>query len=162
MPSDKDGWSRVEGPVEELRAIDRWDANYWRKPHPEAYEMLASVARRKRRAEILSQLVTFIPPLGIKEQKLRIVEKSSHKTGGRTNASGGSISRTVGSQFLSLSTYECWMKPKSIQLIIRKRQFRTMLCGFAIVKTYANPGTTAFARENLTRQGAGPTLVLHF
>jgi hypothetical protein len=53
--------------------------------------MLAFVARRKRRAEILSQLATLIPPLVIKEQELRIVDKSSQTARGRTNASEGSI-----------------------------------------------------------------------
>jgi hypothetical protein len=67
MPSvsDSDGWSRVERLVEELRAIERWDANYWRNRYLDAYEMLAFAARRERRAEILSQLLTLIPPLVI-------------------------------------------------------------------------------------------------
>ena len=59
--------SQVERLLGELRAIERWDADYWRNRHPEAYERLAFVARRKRRAEILSQLRTLIPPLDIKE-----------------------------------------------------------------------------------------------
>ena len=59
MPSDNDGWSRVERLVEELRAIDYWDANYRRNPYPEAYEMLAFVARRRRHAEILSRLIAL-------------------------------------------------------------------------------------------------------
>lgn len=75
--ADNDGWDRVERLVTELQAIERWDADYLRSGYPEAYEMLAFVARRKRRVEILSHLVRLIPPLLIKEQRLRIVRKSS-------------------------------------------------------------------------------------
>lgn len=90
MPSDNDGWSRVERLVEELRAIDYWDANYWQSPHTEAYEMLAFVARRKRHAEILSRLIAHIPPLVMIEKELRIVGRSNQTAGGRTNVAGGS------------------------------------------------------------------------
>lgn len=90
MPSDNDGWSRVEQLVEELRAIDYWDANYRRSPHTEAYEMLAFVARRKRHAEILSRLIAHIPPLVMSEKELRIVGRSNQTAGGRTNVTGGS------------------------------------------------------------------------
>lgn len=31
MPSDNDRWSRVERLVKELRAIDHWDVDHWRK-----------------------------------------------------------------------------------------------------------------------------------
>jgi hypothetical protein len=73
MPLDNDGWSRVERLVEELSAIDHWDADYWGDPYPEAYKVLAFVARRQRHAELLSQLVTLISPLVISEKELRIV-----------------------------------------------------------------------------------------
>ena len=62
---DNDGWDRVERLVAELRAVERWDADYWRNIDPRAYEMFAFVARRKRRAEVLSQLLTLIPRLDI-------------------------------------------------------------------------------------------------
>jgi hypothetical protein len=67
MPSvlDNDQWSRVERLVQELRAIERWDVDYRRNRYPEAYEMLAFGARRRRRAEILSQLMTLILRLDI-------------------------------------------------------------------------------------------------
>jgi len=61
--SDNDALNQVERLVAELRAIERWDADHWRKCDPEAYEMVAFVARRTRRTEILSQLVTLIPRL---------------------------------------------------------------------------------------------------
>src|SRR5205807_2230006 len=51
----------AEGLVAELKAIEQWDAAYWRTPSPEAYETLAFVARGKRRCEILSQLLSLLP-----------------------------------------------------------------------------------------------------
>jgi PilZ domain len=64
MPSvpDDQTLSQVERLLGELRLIELWDADYWRKCHPEGYERHAFVARRKRRAEILPQLVSLIPP----------------------------------------------------------------------------------------------------
>jgi hypothetical protein len=53
-----DRWSRAERLVAELRAIEHWNTNYWRNSDPETYETLAFVARRERRTEILSQLLT--------------------------------------------------------------------------------------------------------
>jgi hypothetical protein len=61
-----DGWDRVECLVAELRAIEHWNAEYWRKGNPETYEMLALVARRQRRAEILSQLLTLLASVLLK------------------------------------------------------------------------------------------------
>jgi hypothetical protein len=61
---DKDGWNRVQRLVTELQAIEHWDTKHLRNLDPETYEMLAFVARRKRRTEILSQLLTIIPPTG--------------------------------------------------------------------------------------------------
>ena len=66
---DNDALNRIERLVGELRVIERWDADHWRKSDPERYEMLALVARRKRRAEILSQLLTLIPGLDIKSRE---------------------------------------------------------------------------------------------
>jgi hypothetical protein len=86
---DSDPLNQVERLVGELRAIELWDAGYWRKC-PEAYEMVAFVARRKRRAEILSQLVPLIPRLDIKEQRcLWIVRKSSTRRKQKTGVTGG-------------------------------------------------------------------------
>jgi hypothetical protein len=68
MPSDNDGWSRVERLLGELRAIEYWDTDYWRGPHPEVYEMLAFVARRKRHAEILSRLNHSYSATGCQEK----------------------------------------------------------------------------------------------
>ena len=48
----------AEGLVAELKAIEQWDAAYWRNPRPEEYETLAYVARGKRRCEILSRLLS--------------------------------------------------------------------------------------------------------
>jgi hypothetical protein len=50
------------GLVAELKAIEQWDATYWRNPSPEEYETLAFVARGKRRREILSRLLSMTPP----------------------------------------------------------------------------------------------------
>jgi hypothetical protein len=41
----------------ELFAIDRWDAWYWKSKDPERYETIAHFQRRRRRAEIISELV---------------------------------------------------------------------------------------------------------
>lgn len=51
----------TEGLVAELKAIEQWDAAYWRNPSPEEYETLAFVARGKRRCEILAQLLSIKP-----------------------------------------------------------------------------------------------------
>ena len=56
-----DGMDRVERLVAELRAIERLNVDYWWKDGPETYEMLGFLARRERRAEILSQLLTLTP-----------------------------------------------------------------------------------------------------
>jgi hypothetical protein len=56
---NSDGWNQVERLVAELQAIEGWDTDYWRKSDAEAYEMLAYVARRERRSEILAQLLTL-------------------------------------------------------------------------------------------------------
>lgn len=68
LAPDNDGLNRVERLVGELRAIERWDADYWRNKLPIADEVLAFVARRKRRAEILSQLLTLVPRLDTKKE----------------------------------------------------------------------------------------------
>jgi len=47
----------VERLLSELRAIERWDAEYWRKPRPEWHEKGAFVSRQKRRGEIIRQLL---------------------------------------------------------------------------------------------------------
>jgi hypothetical protein len=83
MPSvpdnDKD---RVERLVVELEAIELWDADFWRKRDPQVYEMTAFVGRRKRRAEILSQILTLIPRLDIYARGHRCSSrKSSQRTG---------------------------------------------------------------------------------
>ena len=57
----------AEALVVELKAIEQWDAAYWRTPSPEAYETLAFVARGKSRCEILSQLLNIIPRLNNRE-----------------------------------------------------------------------------------------------
>jgi hypothetical protein len=43
--------------VIELRAIKHWDKEYFRHRCPEWYETLAYVSRKKRRSEIIGQLV---------------------------------------------------------------------------------------------------------
>jgi hypothetical protein len=41
----------------ELFAIDRWDTWYWKSKDPVRYEIVAHVQRRRRRAEIIRELV---------------------------------------------------------------------------------------------------------
>lgn len=60
---DNEALNLIERLVAELRAIERWDAGYWGTSAPEAFEILAFGARRKRRAEILDQLLIVIPRL---------------------------------------------------------------------------------------------------
>jgi len=43
--------------LSELRAIDRWDSEYWRKLRPAWHEKGAFVARQKRRREIIRHLL---------------------------------------------------------------------------------------------------------
>jgi len=69
---DKDGLDEVARLVAELRAIEWWDADYWRTSRPEGYEAIAFVARQKRRSEILVQLVSLVPRLA--QQKDRPVK----------------------------------------------------------------------------------------
>jgi hypothetical protein len=45
----------------ELRAIDRWDTDYWRKRRRENYEKAAYLSRQARRGEILRLLKQFSP-----------------------------------------------------------------------------------------------------
>jgi hypothetical protein len=73
---DNDG-DRVERLVVELQAIELWDADFWRNSDPEVYEMTAFVGRRKRRAEILSQLLTLIPRLDIYANEHRCSSRKS-------------------------------------------------------------------------------------
>jgi hypothetical protein len=47
----------VERLLSELRAIERWDTEYWRKPRPEWHEKGAFVSRQKRRCEIIRHLL---------------------------------------------------------------------------------------------------------
>jgi hypothetical protein len=42
--------------VQELKAIDLWDLQYWRKPRWEPYEKAAFLSRQRRRAEIMRAL----------------------------------------------------------------------------------------------------------
>lgn len=73
--SNDDGLDNVELLVAELRAIERWDADYWRDARPQAYEILAYTRRRETRAEILSELLSLIPRLGTHGQHLCRVKK---------------------------------------------------------------------------------------
>jgi len=65
--SNDDALDRVQDLKAELRAIEFWDADYWRKAQPEGYETLANAARQERRAEILSQLPSLKSATGLKE-----------------------------------------------------------------------------------------------
>jgi hypothetical protein len=61
----------------------------WRKCVPKRYEILAFVARRKRRTEILAQPPTLIPRLDIKKQEHQwIVRKSSARKKQKTDVTG--------------------------------------------------------------------------
>jgi hypothetical protein len=42
--------------VQELKAIDRWDSDYWQKPRREPYERAAYLSRQRRRTEIMRAL----------------------------------------------------------------------------------------------------------
>jgi hypothetical protein len=90
---DNDGWDRVERFVEELRAIEHWNSDYWRNSDPKPYEMLAFLGREKRRDEILSQLLILIPPLIKKQGNLWIMRKSSRRLGGTICVSEGSSAK---------------------------------------------------------------------
>jgi hypothetical protein len=48
---------QVEKLVIELQAISHWDAEYRRNRCPEWYETVAYASRRKRRSEIMRQLL---------------------------------------------------------------------------------------------------------
>lgn len=54
----------VERLLSELRAIERWDTEYWRKSRPEWHEKGAFVSRQKRRGEIIRQLLCATPSKG--------------------------------------------------------------------------------------------------
>jgi hypothetical protein len=56
----EDVMGKIEPLVAELEAIKWWDAAYWRSKRPEIYETLALAARRKRRSEILIQLLDIV------------------------------------------------------------------------------------------------------
>jgi hypothetical protein len=49
--------------VQELKAIDQWDIDYWRKTRREPYEKAAFLSRQRRRAEIMRALTE--PYLGL-------------------------------------------------------------------------------------------------
>jgi hypothetical protein len=78
---DNDALNLIERFVVELRAIERWDAGCWGTSSPKAYEMLAFVARRKGRAEILAQLLILIPRLDKEEGLLWPCGKPSPEDG---------------------------------------------------------------------------------
>ena len=63
LPPTSNTLDRVELLAAELKAIEHWDADYWRKAQPEIYETRGYTARRERRAEILSQLRCLIRQL---------------------------------------------------------------------------------------------------
>jgi hypothetical protein len=63
MAPTSDGLNKVESLVAELKAIECWDAAYWRGDRSQMVESLAYIARGERRAEILSQLRSLIPQL---------------------------------------------------------------------------------------------------
>jgi hypothetical protein len=63
LPPTSNLLDRNELLAAELKAIEHWDAEYWRKAWPDTYETLAYMARRERRAEILSQLRILMPQL---------------------------------------------------------------------------------------------------
>ena len=76
---DSDALNQIERLVEELRAVEQWDADYWRKGGPEAFEVLAFAARRKRRSEILSQLLKLVPRLEIKQPRRLLPRRQMEK-----------------------------------------------------------------------------------
>jgi hypothetical protein len=47
---------RVRSLLAELKAIELWDAVHWFNNQPEPWETISVLNRRKRRAEILSEL----------------------------------------------------------------------------------------------------------
>jgi len=84
-----DGMDRVERLVAELRAIERLNVDYWRKDGPETYEMLGLLARRERRAEILSQLLTLTPRLTEGMGRPWVSRKSNQRAKGKAGVSVG-------------------------------------------------------------------------
>ena len=76
--------------VAELKAIEQWDAAYWRNPSPQTYETLAFVARSKRRCEILSQLLSVLPATAQQgEQELWKVKKLRSEQEGKNGVTHG-------------------------------------------------------------------------
>jgi hypothetical protein len=63
MTIPSDGLRKVELLIAELKAIEHWDASYWRGGRTQMVETLAYTARGRRRAEILSQLRNLISQL---------------------------------------------------------------------------------------------------
>ena len=57
LESDVLDQAKVGSLLAELIAIEVWDAAYWRNGHPEVYETMALMTRRKRRSEIIRQMV---------------------------------------------------------------------------------------------------------
>ena len=55
--------NEAERLLRELKAIEQWDAAYWRNDSPDVYERVAFRSRRCRRSEILSQLLNTLPLL---------------------------------------------------------------------------------------------------
>jgi hypothetical protein len=53
----------IESLLAELKAIELWDAAYWRNRDPEIYETIAFVTRTRRRKEIIQQTVALRPSL---------------------------------------------------------------------------------------------------
>lgn len=65
MPTDTKGHAdRADQLIEELKAIEYWDANCWRTKLPRGYEMTALHARQRRRTEILQQLLNVAGATG--------------------------------------------------------------------------------------------------
>jgi hypothetical protein len=81
MPPPSRGLQKVELLVAELKAIEFWDAAYWRGEQSQMLETLAYTARRERRAEILSQLHRLIPQLDNDDPKSQGAETGTDKRG---------------------------------------------------------------------------------
>src|ERR1700730_2909105 len=94
---DNGALTHIERLVGELRLIELWDASHRRNHLPEAYEMFAFEARRKRRAEILSQLLTLVPRLDT-ERSRDIYGSVRGKTRGGQKREPASTEAQVGSR----------------------------------------------------------------
>jgi hypothetical protein len=57
VPQGDDLLNQAERLLTELIAIEQWNTAFWRNRDPDVYETIAFVSRKKRRSEIIRQMV---------------------------------------------------------------------------------------------------------